>query len=136
MFIVWRNIGHVTVPNVYVKRKHQIRMDCSKTTSGKHKCLIFPNALHFRSFYWSCFFGRNFYFNGSLLRLHNYGQKSHSGYGLWRYRHCTIFNRKLIFRSFLNYQNSRPVLDAFMLWFKCEIYAILAEVFVDHTVIM
>ncbi|KAI6180412.1 Otopetrin domain containing protein [Aphelenchoides besseyi] len=34
MFIVWRNIDTVKVPTVYVKRKHQIRMDCSKTTSG------------------------------------------------------------------------------------------------------
>ncbi|CAD5226901.1 unnamed protein product [Bursaphelenchus xylophilus] len=34
MFIVWRNIDHVKEPTVYVRRKHQIRMDCSKTTSG------------------------------------------------------------------------------------------------------
>ncbi|KAI6176116.1 Otopetrin domain containing protein [Aphelenchoides bicaudatus] len=41
MFIVWRNIGHCTIPNVYTKRKHQIRMDCSKTTSGFFAGLIF-----------------------------------------------------------------------------------------------
>jgi hypothetical protein len=35
MFIVWRNIGHVKAPNVYTKRKNQIRIDCSKTTTGK-----------------------------------------------------------------------------------------------------
>lgn len=61
MFIVWRNIGHATVPNVYVKRKHQIRMDCSKTTSGLFIGLAFLAAT-FTSmavFYGYTLMGRN-----------------------------------------------------------------------------
>lgn len=37
MFIVWRNIGNVKISSEYVKRKHQIRVNCSKTTTGM-KC--------------------------------------------------------------------------------------------------
>lgn len=35
MYIVWRNIGRVVHGSEYVKRKHRIRMDCSKTTTGE-----------------------------------------------------------------------------------------------------
>ncbi|CAJ0575687.1 unnamed protein product, partial [Mesorhabditis spiculigera] len=43
MFIVWRNIGHQQQENTngYVKRKHQIRVDCSKTTTGLFLGLAF-----------------------------------------------------------------------------------------------
>lgn len=34
MFIVWRNINHEKTAVAYVKRKHQIRVDCSNTTTG------------------------------------------------------------------------------------------------------
>ncbi|VDM46990.1 unnamed protein product [Toxocara canis] len=34
MFIVWHNIDQVRERNTYVKRKYQIRVDCSKTTSA------------------------------------------------------------------------------------------------------
>lgn len=34
MFIVWRNVERPRVPTVYVRRKLQIRVDCSKTTGG------------------------------------------------------------------------------------------------------
>ncbi|CAB3409455.1 unnamed protein product [Caenorhabditis bovis] len=34
MYIVWRNIGKKQHGTTYVKRKHQIRVDCSKTTTG------------------------------------------------------------------------------------------------------
>ncbi|KAI1716596.1 otopetrin domain-containing protein [Ditylenchus destructor] len=46
MFIVWRNIDHdrQNVPKEYVKRKHQIRMDCSKTTTGLFFGLAFLAA--------------------------------------------------------------------------------------------
>ncbi|CAJ0934245.1 unnamed protein product, partial [Mesorhabditis belari] len=42
MFIVWRNIGrHYNSSGQYVKRKHQIRVDCSKTTTGLFLGLAF-----------------------------------------------------------------------------------------------
>ncbi|TMS37559.1 hypothetical protein L596_004464 [Steinernema carpocapsae] len=41
MFTVWKNVDHVRVPTVYVKRKHQIRVDCSKTTTGLFLGLAF-----------------------------------------------------------------------------------------------
>ncbi|PAV65571.1 hypothetical protein WR25_12274 [Diploscapter pachys] len=42
MYIVWRNIGRHDKPaNGYVKRKHQIRVDCSKTTTGLFLGLAF-----------------------------------------------------------------------------------------------
>uniref|UniRef100_A0A914YNP9 Otopetrin n=1 Tax=Panagrolaimus superbus TaxID=310955 RepID=A0A914YNP9_9BILA len=45
MFIVWKNIDHVRqTPTAYVKRKHQIRVDCSKTTSGLFAGLAFLAA--------------------------------------------------------------------------------------------
>lgn len=45
MFIVWKNIDHVRqTPTAYVKRKHQIRVDCSKTTSGLFCGLAFLAA--------------------------------------------------------------------------------------------
>uniref|UniRef100_A0A1I8AA25 Otopetrin n=1 Tax=Steinernema glaseri TaxID=37863 RepID=A0A1I8AA25_9BILA len=44
MFTVWKNIDHVRVPSVYVKRKHQIRVDCSKTTTGLFLGLAFLAA--------------------------------------------------------------------------------------------
>ncbi|KAI6229738.1 Otopetrin domain containing protein [Aphelenchoides fujianensis] len=44
MFIVWRNIERPRVPTVYVRRKHQIRMDCSKTTGGLFCGLAFLAA--------------------------------------------------------------------------------------------
>lgn len=45
MFIVWKNIDHVKrTPTAYVKRKHQIRVDCSKTTSGLFAGLAFLAA--------------------------------------------------------------------------------------------
>ncbi|CAI5447812.1 unnamed protein product [Caenorhabditis angaria] len=42
MYIVWRNIGKYDGDNAtYVKRKHQIRVDCSKTTTGLFLGLAF-----------------------------------------------------------------------------------------------
>lgn len=35
MYIVWRNIGRAGHGCEYVKRKHRIRVDCSKTTTGE-----------------------------------------------------------------------------------------------------
>lgn len=62
MFIVWRNIDHVRqTPTAYVKRKHQIRVDCSKTTSGLFAGLAFLAAT-FTSmavFYGYSLIGRN-----------------------------------------------------------------------------
>lgn len=44
MYIVWRNIGRVVHGSEYVKRKHRIRMDCSKTTTGLFLGLAFLAA--------------------------------------------------------------------------------------------
>lgn len=41
MYIVWRNIGRQDHGSTYVKRKHQIRVDCSKTTTGLFLGLAF-----------------------------------------------------------------------------------------------
>uniref|UniRef100_A0A8R1DPH0 Uncharacterized protein n=1 Tax=Caenorhabditis japonica TaxID=281687 RepID=A0A8R1DPH0_CAEJA len=41
MYIVWRNIGLQDNGSIYVKRKHQIRVDCSKTTTGLFLGLAF-----------------------------------------------------------------------------------------------
>ncbi|EGT36394.1 hypothetical protein CAEBREN_26421 [Caenorhabditis brenneri] len=41
MYIVWRNIGRQDQGSTYVKRKHQIRVDCSKTTTGLFLGLAF-----------------------------------------------------------------------------------------------
>ncbi|CAD6192656.1 unnamed protein product [Caenorhabditis auriculariae] len=41
MYIVWRNIGRHNIGSTYVKRKHQIRVDCSKTTTGLFLGLAF-----------------------------------------------------------------------------------------------
>lgn len=38
MFTVWRNIGSVKMPSEYVRRKHHIRINCSKTTTGTFSC--------------------------------------------------------------------------------------------------
>ncbi|WKY05948.1 hypothetical protein Q1695_006282 [Nippostrongylus brasiliensis] len=44
MYIVWRNIGRVDRGSEYVKRKHRIRVDCSKTTTGLFLGLAFLAA--------------------------------------------------------------------------------------------
>ncbi|KHN74088.1 Otopetrin-1 [Toxocara canis] len=44
MFIVWHNIDQVRERNTYVKRKYQIRVDCSKTTSGLFFGLLYLSA--------------------------------------------------------------------------------------------
>ncbi|KAH7730953.1 CRE-OTPL-1 protein [Aphelenchoides avenae] len=44
MFIVWRNINHEKTAVAYVKRKHQIRVDCSNTTTGLFFGLAFLAA--------------------------------------------------------------------------------------------
>ncbi|EPB66699.1 hypothetical protein ANCCEY_14210 [Ancylostoma ceylanicum] len=44
MYIVWRNIGRAGHGCEYVKRKHRIRVDCSKTTTGLFLGLAFLAA--------------------------------------------------------------------------------------------
>uniref|UniRef100_A0A915DGW8 Otopetrin n=1 Tax=Ditylenchus dipsaci TaxID=166011 RepID=A0A915DGW8_9BILA len=44
MFIVWKNIDQDREPKEYVKRKHHIRIDCSKTTTGLFLGLAFLAA--------------------------------------------------------------------------------------------
>ncbi|VDK57389.1 unnamed protein product [Cylicostephanus goldi] len=44
MYIVWRNIGRAGHGSEYVKRKHRIRVDCSKTTTGLFLGLAFLAA--------------------------------------------------------------------------------------------
>uniref|UniRef100_A0A1I7XEC6 Proton channel OtopLc-like n=1 Tax=Heterorhabditis bacteriophora TaxID=37862 RepID=A0A1I7XEC6_HETBA len=44
MYIVWRNIGRADHGSTYVRRKHQIRVDCSKTTTGLFLGLAFLAA--------------------------------------------------------------------------------------------
>ncbi|KHJ87460.1 hypothetical protein OESDEN_12767 [Oesophagostomum dentatum] len=44
MYIVWRNIGRAGNGSEYVKRKHRIRVDCSKTTTGLFLGLAFLAA--------------------------------------------------------------------------------------------
>ncbi|KAK6747556.1 hypothetical protein RB195_000634 [Necator americanus] len=44
MYIVWRNIGKAGHGSEYVKRKHRIRVDCSKTTTGLFLGLAFLAA--------------------------------------------------------------------------------------------
>lgn len=58
MFIVWRNVGQ---GEAYVKRKLQIRMDCSKTTSGLFCGLAFLAATFsaMAVFYGHTILGRN-----------------------------------------------------------------------------
>ncbi|KIH60127.1 hypothetical protein ANCDUO_09628, partial [Ancylostoma duodenale] len=44
LYIVWRNIGRAGHGCEYVKRKHRIRVDCSKTTTGLFLGLAFLAA--------------------------------------------------------------------------------------------
>lgn len=40
MLIVWKNIDYDRGVTVYVKRKHQIRINCSNSTTGLRKSIF------------------------------------------------------------------------------------------------
>lgn len=68
MFIVWRNINHEKTDVAYVKRKHQIRVDCSKTTTGEESPLVNNNILACsRTLSGSGVLGRNVYVDDRVL---------------------------------------------------------------------
>uniref|UniRef100_A0A7E4W4G8 Otopetrin-2 n=1 Tax=Panagrellus redivivus TaxID=6233 RepID=A0A7E4W4G8_PANRE len=119
MFIVWRNIDHVRqTTTAYVKRKHQIRIDCSKTTSGLFFGLAFLAAT-FTSmavFYGYSLIGRNHSaaFVFSITDIIQYIIASFACiYALWQMRLLRYLHSKESPRS--NVNPNQELLDMILL---------------------
>ncbi|KAJ1352248.1 hypothetical protein KIN20_008539 [Parelaphostrongylus tenuis] len=116
MYIVWRNIGKCGHGTEYVKRKHRIRVDCSKTTTGLFLGLAFLAAT---------FTSMAVYYGYSILGKSRNAAYAYALTDISQYIIATIGCvmaiyqlRELIYVEKRNYQllKDQELLDQILLW--------------------